>query len=110
MMLSATPEDRDVSKPPTGGGLPPPLTRGTLARVKRLAVLLLVGCGSDRRSTTSRPAASKLDHPATFATSGEFAPAVHGTLAGWNPDGRWFVTGARSAGSRAFTCSAAAGS
>src|SRR5262245_21935553 len=36
-----------------------------------------------------------LDRPATFKTSADFAPAVGGTLAGWVPDGRWFMTGAR---------------
>ena len=39
-----------------------------------------------------------LDHASTFTTSADFGPAVRGTLAGWNLDGRWFVTGARIPG------------
>ena len=31
--------------------------------------------------------------PSGFQTKGDFGPFVAGTLAGWNPDGRWFLTG-----------------
>jgi hypothetical protein len=45
------------------------------------AVAFTTGCDT-------RPA------PATnFATAADFGPVVPGGLAGWNPDGRWFMTG-----------------
>lgn len=66
-----------------------------------IVVLALAACGS---SEPPGPDASLDDlaigcvqqtHAGRFATSADFAPAVRGTLGGWNPDGRWFLTGAR---------------
>jgi len=33
-----------------------------------------------------------------FSTATDFGPVTRGTLAGWNPDGRWFFTGQRVGG------------
>jgi hypothetical protein len=56
----------------------------------------LAGCGGDDASLDDLEIGCvALDRPTTFATSADFAPAVHGTLAGWDLDGRWFMTGAR---------------
>ncbi|MEO7092237.1 MAG: hypothetical protein ABI175_03230, partial [Polyangiales bacterium] len=38
----------------------------------------------------------------SFDTQEAFAPAVKGTLAGWDPDGRWFLTGTRVGGVSSF--------
>ncbi|HEY0483018.1 MAG TPA: hypothetical protein VGD37_36105 [Kofleriaceae bacterium] len=72
--------------------------------MKRLAVLVfLVGCGGDDASLDDLALGCvQREQPATFATSSDLAPAVRGTLAGWNPDGRWFVTGARFPGISSF--------
>lgn len=37
-----------------------------------------------------------------FQTADRFPAAVPGTLAGWNPDGRWFLTGTRVGGVSSF--------
>jgi hypothetical protein len=37
-----------------------------------------------------------------FATAADFGPVTPGTLAGWNPDGRWFLTGVRVGGVSSF--------
>jgi hypothetical protein len=72
--------------------------------VRLLAVLVVAaGCGDDAPSLDDlTPGCVQLDHAPGFATSGDFAPAVAGTLASWNPDGRWFVTGARFSGISSF--------
>jgi len=68
--------------------------------VRRLTVLLAIGCGGsptlapDAAPGALVPGCAVIDHPAQFKSAAEFAPAVAGSLAGWNPDGRWFVTGA----------------
>src|SRR4249920_3927925 len=63
-------------------------------------VFAMAGCGSD--ASLDDPAlgcvTSDDASPMAFATSAEFAPAVRGTLAGWDPDGRWFLTGVRVGG------------
>lgn len=57
---------------------------------------VLAGCTGDNASLDDLEIGCvALDRPATFKTSADFAPAVRGTLAGWVPDGRWFLTGAR---------------
>jgi hypothetical protein len=76
--------------------------RNTRGVNRLIAVLLTVACGACASFETV------LEEPelgcviraqdATFATSAEFAPAVRGTLHGWNPDGRWFLTGTRVPG------------
>lgn len=38
----------------------------------------------------------------TFAKADAFAPLQSGTLAGWNPEGRWFLTGTRVGGISSF--------
>jgi hypothetical protein len=37
-----------------------------------------------------------------FATAADFGPFSAGTLAAWNPDGRWFLTGTRVGGVSSF--------
>ncbi len=37
-----------------------------------------------------------------FSTAADFGPFVSGTLAGWNPDGRWFLTGVKVSGVSSF--------
>src|SRR6185295_679560 len=74
---------------------------GDSARVKRIAVLALVlaaGCDSDLGEGTPALGCSLLDHVASFESGAEFAHADPGTLAGWNPDGRWFIVGAPQIG------------
>lgn len=64
-------------------------------RVKRLAVLVLVlvvGCGSEP-AVPDVYRCVQFNEPAEFQTSHEFAPAEPGTLAGWDPNGRWFLVG-----------------
>ena len=40
------------------------------------------------------PGCTNIAQPASgFQTKADFGPFVPGTLAGWNPDGRWFLTG-----------------
>ncbi|MCX5747046.1 MAG: hypothetical protein NT062_31635, partial [Proteobacteria bacterium] len=69
--------------------------------------MLAAACGDNGVGSAQPDAPSRPDVPAvearcervpqgtlTFETSADFAPAVAGTLAGWNPDGRWFLTGA----------------
>lgn len=40
--------------------------------------------------------------PQSFAAADDFGPAVEGTLAGWDPDGRWSLTGTRVGGVSSF--------
>jgi hypothetical protein len=68
-------------------------------RVNRAAVLALAACGS-----AADPAPSlddleigcvMLDESLRFTTGADFGTAVAGTLRGWDPGGRWFLTGTR---------------
>lgn len=63
-------------------------------------VFAMAGCGSDASLEDLALGCVTADDasPMAFATSAEFAPAVGGTLAGWDPDGRWFLTGVRVGG------------
>ena len=79
-----------------------------------LLVLLLVGCGDgDSQTTPDAPvtpdAPSALDFTPgcedfdqtsaeMFATPGELGQIAPGSLAGWDPTGRWFLTGTRVRG------------
>lgn len=72
--------------------------------MQRVAVLALVACGSSA-TPDAMPSLDDLaigcrdlPGPVGLATSADFAPAVPGTLAGWRPDGRWFLTGGRIPG------------
>jgi len=40
--------------------------------------------------------------PNAFATAADFGPVVAGTLAGWDPNGRWFLTGVRVGGQSSY--------
>lgn len=67
------------------------------ARVKRLAVLLIVsgfvtGCGGSDPDPNPPPGCALLGDGADLESS-DFAPAVAGSLTGWDPAGRWFVVG-----------------
>lgn len=62
--------------------------------VKRLAVfLLLAGC-TPEDPLPDVPGCRVLAEARAFESAGEFASATPGTLAGWNPDGRWWLLGA----------------
>jgi hypothetical protein len=62
-------------------------------RVKRLAALVLVvGCGSEP-VVPDLFRCVQLAEPVAFQTDHDFAPAEPGTLAGWDPNGRWFMIG-----------------
>ncbi|MBS1123429.1 MAG: hypothetical protein H6Q90_5657 [Deltaproteobacteria bacterium] len=37
-----------------------------------------------------------------FASAADFGPVTPGTLAGWNPDGRWFLTGVKVGGTSSY--------
>ncbi|MBA3397359.1 MAG: hypothetical protein H0T89_32330 [Deltaproteobacteria bacterium] len=50
----------------------------------------MVGCGEVPQSADA------------FATAADFGPVPPGTLAGWDPDGRWFLTGTRVGGVSSF--------
>jgi hypothetical protein len=76
------------------------------ARVKaRYLALALAACSHHSAATpdASVDAAASLDFtpgctimPDTgnaFATAADFGPIIPGTLAGWDPNGRWFLTG-----------------
>jgi hypothetical protein len=78
-----------------------------LAAVKRLLVLVIAACSSpSHASLDAMPDASTTVPAVTpgctmmmqasadqFTKPGDFGPVVPGTLAGWDPDGRWFLTG-----------------
>ncbi|MDB4960398.1 MAG: hypothetical protein JWP01_397 [Myxococcales bacterium] len=49
------------------------------------------------------PRCDEVPAPASlFATAADFGPITPGTLAGWDPDGRWFLTGVRVGGVSSF--------
>lgn len=80
-------------------------------------LLFLVACG-DGDSMKSPDAAPSPDGPAMlvepgcvqveqtsvdmFASPADFGAVTPGSLAGWNPDGRWFLTGTRVGGVSSF--------
>ena len=69
--------------------------------MKRLLVLVLAlaaGCGSDDETDDAAFGCKTFAQALTFQTGADFAPATPGTLAGWNPDGRWFLVGAPQIG------------
>lgn len=72
-------------------------SREALSAVSCLAALLAVGCGAEDSASLDDLAIGcvALDHLATFETSRDFVPAVRHSLGDWQPDGRWFLTGAR---------------
>jgi hypothetical protein len=82
-----------------------------------LVLWVAAACGGDHPAATpdaAAPDAGDLDEliarcdevPQTgaeaFATAADFGPVVPGTLAGWNPDGRWFLTGVKVGGISSF--------
>jgi hypothetical protein len=79
-------------------------------RTTALAVLALAACGGGGHTTSPDAAADAALPDASadftpmcstmpqnganpFATAADFGPVIPGTLAGWDPDGRWFLTG-----------------
>src|SRR5262245_58854573 len=83
----------------------------------RLVLLALVAaCGSDHAAPDAPPPIDTADatsdvvpecHMAPagampFATAADFGPAVAGSLAGWDPTGRWFLTGTSVGGVSSF--------
>ena len=73
------------------------VVRTRLVSSAALCFAALAGCGDDDGASLDDLdiGCIALDHLATFETSRDFAPAVRHTLEGWQPDGRWFLTGAR---------------
>jgi hypothetical protein len=82
-----------------------------------VAAVVLGACGDNETSSSTPdappdvgPAAELVPHcdviPQTganmFATPADFGPITPGTLAGWDPDGRWFLTGTRVGGVSSF--------
>jgi len=79
---------------------------------------VLAACGDSGTSPTPDAPAAMPDAAATdfipgcadvpqtgldmFATAAELGPIVPGTLAGWDPDGRWFLTETRVGGVSSF--------
>jgi hypothetical protein len=67
-----------------------------------VAVLAAAACGDpgagsvmpDASPSALIPGCAVLDHPTQLKSPADFAPAVAGTLASWDPEGRWFITGA----------------
>jgi hypothetical protein len=72
-----------------------------------LAAVILVACGDHNPAAPDAQPDASTDIPAVvpgcqvitqpsgnpFATPADFGPLVPGTLAGWDPSGRWFLTG-----------------
>ncbi len=82
-----------------------------------LVLASLVACGdsggslADVDATTPEDAPAELTPgcsdvaqtgPEMFATPADFGPVTPGTLAGWDPNGRWFLTGTRVRGISSF--------
>jgi hypothetical protein len=71
---------------------------------------VLVGCGGDPEPTPDAPVdltppefevgcdEVPQSGPDAFSSATDFGPVTPGTLAGWEPDGRWFFTGSRIGG------------
>src|SRR3954462_8245589 len=88
--------------------------------MKWLPVLcLLAACGDDAPPVdgdlTKVPevtvACDEVPLPASkFEHGSDLSPAVAGTLAGWDPNGRWFLTGIRVGSPSSFQFSDATGS
>jgi hypothetical protein len=83
--------------------------------MRSLAVLvMLAACGGDADPTPDgspdtttaelTPGCTEIPQTAgtTFASPADFGPITPGTLAGWDPDGRWFLTGTRVGGVSSF--------
>jgi hypothetical protein len=82
---------------------------------RALALVVLVACGDNESVTSDAVPAAVVPgchdvaqpEPDPFRTPASLdavaqAPVVRGTLAGWNPDGRWFLTGTRVGGVSSF--------
>ncbi|HET7500099.1 MAG TPA: hypothetical protein VFK02_03825, partial [Kofleriaceae bacterium] len=69
-------------------------------KARFLLVVVLSGCSDGREASLDdlTIGCKPLEGRPRFETSADFAPAVPGTLRGWNPDGRWFLTGVRVGG------------
>lgn len=97
-------------------GLPPSPNLEKLCRMQKLllgfALALGAACGDNAAGDDAQLVEDPPEVAAgcqrvagnleTFATPAAFAPAVPGTLASWNPDGRWFLTGTRVGGVSSF--------
>lgn len=84
---------------------------------RALALVVVFACGDNRTNVQpdATPDASievpafapechevPVTSPDPFATAAELGPVVPGTLAGWDPDGRWFLTGVRVGGQSSY--------
>ena len=88
---------------------------GTLVAMRCCLVLaLLVGCGAPAATPGDATSDAAPDQPppgcidvaesttGDFMTSAPFGPAAPGTLTGWDPTGRWFLTGTEMQGVSSF--------
>jgi hypothetical protein len=96
---------------------PKPLKAGRVKLTLALA-LLIAACGGDSKATPDAagrdasgadaslgftPECKSIPQPAQpFATAADFGPIIAGTLAGWDPNGRWFLTGVKVGGISSF--------
>ena len=84
--------------------------RPNAAAVKRALLLLAAACGDHSHATTApdapppdaavpllTPGCTTMPQPSgdAFSKASDFGPVVPGTLAGWDPSGRWFLTGTK---------------
>lgn len=94
-------------------GLPPGVTGGKLARMSKLLLGFLAiaaACGDNIESAPDALVVPSVvarceEVPSSsnaFTTAEAFGPITPGTLAGWNPDGRWSLTGVRVGGVSSF--------
>ncbi len=89
-------------------------TRGKLPAMSKLFGLLVLAaaCGDNLETGPDAqpvavpevvPYCEEIPAPATaFATAADFGPMAPGTLAGWDPAGRWSLTGVRVGGVSSF--------
>src|SRR5262249_6350387 len=85
-------------------------------RLLPLVAALAAACGSDHAATDAPPADTTDAPPSAFTperpiaqaagtpfmTGADFGAAVPGSLAGWDPSGRWFLTGTAIGGVSSF--------
>ncbi|HEU4732816.1 MAG TPA: hypothetical protein VFT22_33200 [Kofleriaceae bacterium] len=69
-------------------------------KVLFVLVVVLAGCSEGREASLDdlTIGCKQLDGRSSLDSGADFAPAVPGTLRGWDPDGRWFLTGVRVGG------------
>src|SRR5690349_11288642 len=96
--------------------LPQPTAAGKLWPMRKLAFVLLAACGGDAGSNPDAstpppdvapelaPGCFSVDQTNNdmFSSAADFGAVTPGSLAGWDPNGRWFLTGTRVGGVSSF--------